>query len=125
VQRKGRSRWWIVIAGVVAGVVAMVLQLHRGDSLVRAFGEGLSVDFGVMIVCAVSVRLGRGDDVSDASLPGGGGIGFDPVEPIRTVNKRVDSQVSELEERVFALEKEKEAENGSVEDPQHETDAQE
>ena len=123
-QRKGRSRWWIVIAGIVAGIVTMVLQLHRGDSVVRAFGEGLGVDFEYDRVRG-SVRLGRGDDVSDASLPGGGGIGFDPVEPIRTVNKRVDSQVRELEERVFALEEEKEAENASVKETSHETDAQE
>lgn len=91
----------------------MALQLHRGEPLVRAFGEGLGIDFAVMIVCGVSVRLGRGDDVSDATLPGGGGIGFDPAEPIRTVNERVDSQMGELEERVYALEEDKEGTEGA------------
>jgi hypothetical protein len=102
--RRGR---WIVVCGIIAGAGILGVQLWRNVALVWAAGEALGTDLGVMAVCGVSARFWRGDDLNSASL-GGTGVGFkDAAEPIRTVNKRVDTQVSELEERVYALEEEK------------------
>jgi hypothetical protein len=101
-----KPRRWIVILGTGVGVVVSGFALHHHQPLYAALGEGLGTDLGVMIVCAVSARFWRGDDIDDASIAGNR-IGFGAAEePIDTVNKRVDAQVGELEERVFALEEE-------------------
>jgi hypothetical protein len=119
-----RPRRWIVVIGILAGALIFGAQLARHETLVRALSEGLGIDLATMVVCGVSARFWRGDDLEEASL-GGAGVGFkDAAEPIRTVNERVDAQVSELEERIYALEEEKEAEGGTIEERPHESDPQ-
>jgi hypothetical protein len=101
---KLRPRRWIVVVGILVGAAIFIVQLVRHETLFRAGSEGLGTDLAVMVVCGVSARFWRGDDLDNASFAGTG-VGFkDAAEPIRTVNKRVDSQVGELEERVYALE---------------------
>lgn len=121
-----RPRRWIVVCGSVVGAVILGLQLNRGDSFFRSLTEALGIAFLAMVVCGVAARFWQGDDLSTANVPGIAGIGFpEAIEPIETVNRRVDAQVGELEKRVYALEEEKEAENGSAKESAHEADEQE
>lgn len=65
-----------------------------------------------MGVCGVSERFAGGDKVKKVSA-GGTGIEFEAAESLRTVNERVDSQMTELEQRVYALE---EPDEGKIEE---------
>ena len=122
-------RRWIVVCGAVVGAVILGIQLSRGDSFFRSLGEALAATLGTMIVCGVAARFWQGDDLTSASFPGGGSIGFpEAIEPIETVNRRVDAQMGELEQRVFALEESQEESSQSgaeIKEPKPKGDKQE
>lgn len=122
-----RPRRWIVFCGAILGALILGVELYRDNSLFRSLGEALGTALGTMIVCGVAARFWQGDDLTSASVAGQS-VGFpDAIEPIETVNKRVDAQVGELEERVFALEESQEesAPGAEVKEPKPRPDTQE
>ncbi len=106
------QRRWIVAFGIVLGLGALAAELSRSVSLVRSLAEALGLMFLGMIVAAVAARFWRGDDIATAGA-GPAQVGFEQTaESLKVTNERVDQQVTELEERVFALEESQE-ENAS------------
>ena len=96
---------WIVVGGLAIGLLAVIVELTRGESVPRALGVGLALALLMMGVCGVGQRFWRGDKVEKVTA-GGTGVEFVEAteESLRTVNERVDSQMTELEKRVYALE---------------------
>ncbi len=100
-----------MVCGAIIGVIAFVVSLVHGDSVVRALGAALGLDLLTMGVCGVSERFWGGDKVTKMSAAGTGFEFPDAAEPIRKVNERVDSQMTELEQRLYALEEPEEGKN--------------
>lgn len=68
---------------------------------------GLAVAFAIMVVLGTAERLWAGRPVQQAQVPGGGGIAFgDEIRPaLETLNDRVTEQMTDLNRRVYDLEK--------------------
>jgi hypothetical protein len=101
---------------VIVGLVVFVGSLAISEPFPRAVLEGLGAAFLAMLVCGVGKRFGGGGEVSKATAaPPAVEFVEAAQEPIRAVNERVDAQVGEIEERLYALEKEVAKNEGSDE----------
>ena len=95
----------------------LVLALAGGQPAYLAFGAGLIVAVVAMVAFGLGRSFWAGAEVREASAgPASVKLADAAEDPIRTLNERVDAQVSELEERIYALEQESEKRDGNGDD---------
>lgn len=98
---------WIAIAGALVGIAFFVQRLAATpDSLLRAFLAACAAAFATMILLGTFQRFWGGAKLTDATMPGGLGIGFGATKrALAELNKRVDDQMKTLNGRLYDLEK--------------------
>lgn len=98
---------WIAVAGVVVGIAFFVQRLAAtDDSLLRAFLAGSGAAFAIMAAAGVFQRFWGGAKLTDATGPGGVGIGFEATQQaLAELNTRVDDQMTTLNDRLYDLER--------------------
>jgi len=117
-QQAGRV---FVVVGVVVGVVTLAVALIYSVSPALAIPAALGAAVLAMIACGVAEGFWDNRKVNQATIPGGGGLTFEDkaVETAEKINERVDEQMSDLNERLYEVEK------VALEDPDVPTDTKE
>jgi len=101
---KGR-RWLVILAGVTA-LAFFVGELLSDVSIFRSFGMGGVSALIVMGVGGLAEGLWQGGEVEE--VEGGGWrvrLARATVRPLRTLERRVDSQMQQVNDRLFDLER--------------------
>lgn len=95
------------MGGALTGAAFLVQRLVvTQDSLLRAFLGACGAAFAVMAVAGVFQRFWGGSKLTDATAPGGWGIGFGVAKKaLGELNRRVNDQMTTLNERLYDLEK--------------------
>ena len=110
------SRWtggrWIAACGLLVAAAFFVQRLAAtGDSLLEAFLLSCGAALAFMVVAGTVHRFWGGSKLTNASGPGGWGIGFGAQgfgatrKAVAELNSRVDDQMKTLNERLYDLEK--------------------
>jgi len=97
----------IAAGSALVGVAIFIQRLAATpDSLLRAFLAACATTFAAMIVAGTFQRFWSGSKLTDATMPGGLGIGFGATKnAITELNRRVDDQMKTLNDRLYDLEK--------------------
>jgi hypothetical protein len=97
---------WIAVAGAVVGLAFFVQRLAAtNDSLLRAFLAACGAAFAMMAAAGVFQRFWGGAKLTDATGPGGVGVGFEATQQaLAELNTRVDDQMTTLNDRLYDLE---------------------
>lgn len=98
---------WIAVGGALVGAAFLVQRLvATQDSLLQAFLAACAAAFAIMAVAGVFQRFWGGSKLTDATAPGGWGIGFSTTQKaLGELNLRVDEQMTTLNDRLYDLEK--------------------
>ncbi len=96
----------LVALGAAIGVAVFVGLLVAASSFLVAFFGGAGAALTTMIVGGTALQFWKGSEVSSAQLPGGAGVGFEAAqEGMADINKRLDNQMTEINKRLYDLEK--------------------
>ena len=96
----------VVALGAVVGVAVFIGLLVAASSVLVAFFAGAGAALTTMIVGGTALQFWKGSEVSSAQLPGGAGVGFEAAqEGMADINKRLDNQMTEINKRLYDLEK--------------------
>jgi hypothetical protein len=98
---------WIAVGGTLVGTAFFVQRLAATpDSLLKAFLAACGAMFATMVVAGIFQRFWGGSMLTDATVPGGWGIGFGVAKKaIGELNLRVNEQMTTLNDRLYDLEK--------------------
>jgi hypothetical protein len=98
---------WIALGSALVGVAFFAQRLAAtSDSLLRAFLAACGAAFAAMVVAGTFQRFWGGAQLTDATMPGGLGIGFGATKKaLAEINSRVTDQMGTLNDRLYDLEK--------------------
>lgn len=115
------GRGAVIAAGSVA-VFFFAQRLIADDSLYASFIKAAIAAFAVMVIVATGRRLWQGDTVGGAQAPGGWGLSFAraTLRPLRTLETRVNEQMTAMNDRMLATEEEVAQLKGSAPGPETE-----
>ena len=87
------------------GVAFLVIGLANGGRLLGTFLGAATAAAATMIVLGIGEGFWRRDKVDTAQGPGGWGIGFGQTKKaVGKLNERVDTQMEEVNKRLYDLE---------------------
>lgn len=112
---RGLRHWpgsrWAVLAGAAVTLSLFAQQLSATNaSFYAAFMKSVGGGLLVLAVVSVAKQLWHGADVNQLGVPGGPQVGIKETadateETVETLNRRITSQMDDVNQRLYDLEK--------------------